>query len=128
MKKKIFAPLLGAVVLGLSVYAGYRTYDAYAGKNVGDLLLANAEALAVDELDASHCKGPYIYAEVGTSYGEKVVRTHFMGDLDIIQTYRIERCYAMGSGDLSGTNYPYGAECISTQYGTCQGKHNNLYD
>ena len=49
MKKKIFAPLLGAVVLGLSAYAGYHTYDAYAGKNVGDLLLANAEALAVNE-------------------------------------------------------------------------------
>ena len=46
MKKKIFAPLLGAVVLGLSAYAGYRTYDAYAGNSEDDLLLANAEALA----------------------------------------------------------------------------------
>ena len=31
MKKKFFAPLMGAVVLGLSAYAGYRTYDAYNG-------------------------------------------------------------------------------------------------
>ena len=31
MKKKFFAPLMGAVVLGLSAYAGYRTYDAYHG-------------------------------------------------------------------------------------------------
>ena len=49
MKKKIFAPLLGAVVLGLSAYAGYRTYDAYAGNSEDDLLLANAEALAIVE-------------------------------------------------------------------------------
>lgn len=49
MKKKIFMPLLGAVVLGLSVYAGYRTYDAYNGVSESDLLLANAEALADDE-------------------------------------------------------------------------------
>lgn len=46
MKKKILAPLMGAVVLGLSAYAGYRTYDAYAETNESDLLLANAEALA----------------------------------------------------------------------------------
>ena len=49
MKKKIFMPLLGAVVLGMSAYAGYRTYDAYNGVNESDLLLANAEALADDE-------------------------------------------------------------------------------
>ena len=49
MKKKIFMPLLGAVVLGMSAYAGYRTYDAYNGASESDLLLANAEALADDE-------------------------------------------------------------------------------
>ena len=49
MKKKIFMPLLGAVVLGMSAYAGYRTYDAYNGVSESDLLLANAEALADDE-------------------------------------------------------------------------------
>ena len=49
MKKKIFMPLLGAVVLGMSAYAGYRTYDAYNGVSESDLLLANAEALAVPE-------------------------------------------------------------------------------
>ena len=37
---------MGAVVLGLSAYAGYRTYDAYHGVSESDLLLANAEALA----------------------------------------------------------------------------------
>lgn len=46
MKKKFFAPLIGAVVFGLSAYAGYRTYDAYHGVRESDLLLANAEALA----------------------------------------------------------------------------------
>lgn len=46
MKKKVIAPLLGAVVLGLSAYAGYRTYDAYQGVDESDLLLANIEALA----------------------------------------------------------------------------------
>ena len=49
MKKKILMPLLGAVVLGMSAYAGYRTYDAYNGVSESDLLLANAEALAGDE-------------------------------------------------------------------------------
>ena len=44
--KKTFMPLLGAVVLGMSAYAGYRTYDAYNGVSESDLLLANAEALA----------------------------------------------------------------------------------
>ena len=46
-KRKFFAPLMGAVVLGLSAYAGYRTYDAYHGVSESDLLLANTEALAV---------------------------------------------------------------------------------
>ena len=45
-KRKFFAPLMGAVVLGLSAYAGYRTYDAYHGVSESDLLLENAEALA----------------------------------------------------------------------------------
>lgn len=45
-KRKLFAPLVGAVVLGLSAYTGYRTYDAYHGVSESDLLLANAEALA----------------------------------------------------------------------------------
>lgn len=49
MKKKFFAPLMGAVVLGLSAYAGYRTYDAYNGVSESDLLLENAEALAIVE-------------------------------------------------------------------------------
>ena len=47
MKRKFFAPLMGAVVLGLSAYAGYRTYDAYNGVSESELLLANAEALAI---------------------------------------------------------------------------------
>ena len=38
MKRKFFAPLMGAVVLGLSAYAGYRTYDAYHGVSESDLL------------------------------------------------------------------------------------------
>ena len=41
-------PLLGTVVLGLSAYAGYRTYDAYNGVSESDLMLANVEALASD--------------------------------------------------------------------------------
>ncbi|MFQ7268407.1 MAG: hypothetical protein ACLRPS_16460 [Paraprevotella clara] len=54
MKKKFFAPLMGAVVLGLSAYAGYRTYDAYNGVSESDLLLANAEALATDDESPSY--------------------------------------------------------------------------
>ena len=54
MKKKFFAPLIGAVVLGLSAYAGYRTYDAYNGVSESDLLLANAEALASDDESSSY--------------------------------------------------------------------------
>jgi hypothetical protein len=49
MMKKTFMPLSGAVVSGMSAYAGYRTYDAYNGVNESDLLLANAEALASDD-------------------------------------------------------------------------------
>lgn len=50
-KRKFFAPLMGAVVLGLSAYAGYRTYNAYNGVSESDLLLANAEALASGEYE-----------------------------------------------------------------------------
>lgn len=50
-KRKLFAPLMGAVVLGLSAYAGYRTYNAYNGVSESDLLLANAEALANGEYE-----------------------------------------------------------------------------
>ena len=53
MKKKFFVPLMGAVVLGLSAYAGYRTYDAYAEKqSKSKLLLENIEALANDDESA----------------------------------------------------------------------------
>lgn len=52
--KKSFAPLLGVVVLGLSAYAGHRTYNTYAEQNVNDLLLTNAEALA-DEEGSNDC-------------------------------------------------------------------------
>ena len=59
-KRKFFAPLMGAVVLGLSAYAGYRTYDAFNGVSESDLLLANAEALASDSesgVDVKSCLG-----------------------------------------------------------------------
>ena len=47
MKKKFFVPLMGALVLGVTAYAGYRTYDAYVEKETeSNLLLENAEALA----------------------------------------------------------------------------------
>ena len=40
------ATLMGVVVVGLSAYVGYRTYDAYVEKALeNDLLLENAEAL-----------------------------------------------------------------------------------
>ena len=55
MKRKFFAPLMGAVVLGLSAYAGYRTYDAYNGVSESELLLANAEALAILEFMGCDC-------------------------------------------------------------------------
>lgn len=48
-RKKIFVPILGAVVLSLSAYIGYRTYDACTDVNESDLLLANAEVLAQNE-------------------------------------------------------------------------------
>ena len=57
MKKKILMPLLGAVVLGMSAYAGYRTYDAYNGASESDLLLADAEALADDEGGCNYNNG-----------------------------------------------------------------------
>ena len=47
-KRKFFAPLMGAVVLGLSAYAGYRTYDAYNGVSESDLLLASDSESGVD--------------------------------------------------------------------------------
>ena len=50
MKKKFFAPLMGALVLGLSAYVGYRTYDAYVEKETeSNLLLENIEALANED-------------------------------------------------------------------------------
>lgn len=123
---------MGAVVLGLSAYAGYRTYDAYAKVSESDLLLANAEALAIanEGGDMSHCSGPSIYAEVGTTSGTKVVREHVPGGhSDRITKYRVERCYAKGNGYLSGQNYIYNAYPLSTTYGACEpDKHNSLYD
>ena len=50
MKKKFFVPLMGALVLGLSAYVGYRTYDAYVEKETeSNLLLENIEALANED-------------------------------------------------------------------------------
>ena len=64
MKKKVIAPLLGAVVLGLSAYAGYRTYDAYQGVDESDLLLANIEALATGESGSGGtCGTHYAYID-----------------------------------------------------------------
>ena len=72
MKKKVFAPLMGAVVLGLSAYAGYRTYDAYAKVSESDLLLANAEALALNNESGTSCPSPY---DVPDHYWGYVKRT-----------------------------------------------------
>ena len=54
-KRKLFAPLMSAVVLGLSAYAGYRTYNAYNGVSESDLLLENAEALANGDETSPDC-------------------------------------------------------------------------
>ena len=48
MRKRFFVPLIGAVVLGLSAYVGYRTYDTYNEVSENNLLLMNVEALASD--------------------------------------------------------------------------------
>ena len=55
-KRKSFAPLLGVVVLGLSAYAGHRTYDTYKGVSESDLLLMNGEALAHGGEGADDCR------------------------------------------------------------------------
>lgn len=72
MKKKFFAPLMGAAVLGLSAYAGYRTYDAYHGVSESDLLLANAEALA-DDKESPKCdnKNGYKSWKLNSLFGSK---------------------------------------------------------
>lgn len=123
---------MGAVVLGLSAYAGYRTYDAYAKVSESDLLLANAEALAIENEggDMSHCSGPSIYAEVGIIEGEKEVCTHYKDDEDWITIYSIKKCWASGSGHLSGANYIYESDIKDRTTDKCRGKdgHNTLYD
>ena len=133
MKKKFLAPVLGAVVLGLSAYTGYRTYDTYHEVSESDLLLANAEALATDDEGGgglSQCQGPQLYDEVGTSVGEKVVRTHWGYGLDFVQTFKLYRCYAIGNGNLGGQNSIYETEPVSSEYKACEGnqKHNSLLD
>lgn len=56
MKKKFFVPLMGALVLGVTAYVGYCTYDAYVEKALeNDLLLENAEALAIQEFMGCDC-------------------------------------------------------------------------
>ena len=70
MKKKILMPLLGAVVLGMSAYAGYRTYDAYNGASESDLLLADAEALATSgEGSYEYPDGYQVIFDCGVSLG-----------------------------------------------------------
>lgn len=54
-KSKIFTPLIGVIVLGLSVYAGYRTYNANAQMDESNLLLENVEALAGGGNESSDC-------------------------------------------------------------------------
>ena len=121
------------VVLGLSAYTGYRTYDTYHEVSESDLLLANAEALATDDEGGgglSQCQGPQLYDEVGTSVGEKVVRTHWGYGLDFVQTFKLYRCYAIGNGNLGGQNYIYETEPVSSEYKACEGNqyHNSLLD
>lgn len=54
-RKRFSATLMGVVVVGLSAYVGYRTYDAYNGVSEGDLLLENAEALASSGENPEDC-------------------------------------------------------------------------
>ena len=55
MKKHYFTPLLGTAVLGLSIYMGYRTYNAYTAIGKNKLFLENIEALATEEEDKPTC-------------------------------------------------------------------------
>ena len=49
-KKKIGLSALGGVLLAVTVFSAYRTYDAYVEKEMENgLLLENAEALALNE-------------------------------------------------------------------------------
>ena len=49
-KKKIGLSALGGVLLAVTAFSAYHTYDAYVEKEMeNDLLLENAEALAQDE-------------------------------------------------------------------------------
>lgn len=73
-KKKSLVSLIGAVALGLSVYAGYHTYDVNTEINDSDLLLANIEALAVEGESGSE-------PEVITCYSSFMNRGY--GDLNV---------------------------------------------
>ena len=71
MKKKFFVPLMGALVLGVTAYAGYRTYDAYVEKETeSNLLLENAEALADGEGHGERIK---CYSSIHYELGSFVV-------------------------------------------------------
>ena len=56
-KKKIGLSALGGVLLAVTAFSAYRTYDAYAEKQVeSDLVLENIEALAQeDEVAMQDC-------------------------------------------------------------------------
>ena len=49
-RKRFSAILMGVAVVDLSAYVGYRTYDAYAERQIAnDLLLENVESLASED-------------------------------------------------------------------------------
>lgn len=54
-RKTVLTSLIGAMVLGISVYAGYSTYDSYQQTQLeNNLILENIEALAQTESDPQY--------------------------------------------------------------------------
>jgi hypothetical protein len=53
MKKKKWMAVIAAVIIGVSAYSGYSTYQAHNQNLESDLLLANIEVLAEIETETS---------------------------------------------------------------------------
>ena len=123
MKKKFVKSTLAVAILAVAGLGGMKAYEKHDTFNGDDLLSLNIEALSQNEgYSSSQCPGPSIYADVGVSYMEYTIQSHFSDSIDVRYEEHVTSCHANGIGKKEGFDGISSIYFTTREFVKCEGE------
>ncbi len=123
MKKKFVKSTLAVAILAVAGLGGMKVYSNYLVNPGDDLLSLNIEALSQNEgYSSSQCPGASVYADVGVSYMEYTIQSHFLDSIDIKYEEHVTSCHANGIGKKEGFDGISSIYFTTREFVKCEGE------